>query len=59
MCILSFAQETDYNIQKGYAAKGYDVVEYFNGKAREGKQQYAITYDSINYKFSSKENLSF
>ena len=29
--IVSYSQETTYNIQDGYIAGGYDVVTYFEG----------------------------
>jgi len=33
LCIISSvsAQTLDYNVKKGFAANGYDVVAYFNG----------------------------
>lgn len=52
------AQTVDYNLKKGYVAKGYDVVSYFNGEAREGDKAYTTTYDSVDFKFSSQENLN-
>ena len=50
------AQEV--NTQKGFAAAGYDVVSYFNGKATKGKSVYTKTYKGVTYKFSNKENLT-
>lgn len=31
------AQQIDYNTDDGYIAEGYDITEYFNNKAVEGK----------------------
>jgi YHS domain-containing protein len=60
IALLSFtanAQETDYNLKKGYAAEGYDVTEYFNNKATEGDKKYTTTYDGAKFKFASQANL--
>lgn len=54
----SFAQTTDYNTKKGFAANGYDVVSYFSNEAKAGDKAFIIKYDGVNYKFSSKENLN-
>jgi hypothetical protein len=32
-------------------------VAYFDATAIEGKKDFTITYQNVNYKFSSKENL--
>ncbi len=55
--IFTFAQKIDYNIQDGYIAEGYDVVEYFNKKAVKGKQKYMLTYNNAKYRFLNEENL--
>ena len=52
------AQTIDYNLKKGFAAEGYDVVAYFNNEAVEGNKDFIITFDGVKYKFSSKENLN-
>ncbi|WP_298339956.1 YHS domain-containing (seleno)protein [uncultured Algibacter sp.] len=52
------AQTIDYNLKKGYAANGYDVVSYFNNKAIEGNRNFTATYDNTKYKFSSENNLN-
>lgn len=52
-----FAQQIDYNIQKGFVANGYDVVSYFSDKATKGSSKYTYTFDGARYKFVSKENL--
>ena len=53
----SFAQQIDYNLKKGYAAEGYDVVAYFSNEALEGNKEYATEYDGVKFKFASQENL--
>jgi YHS domain-containing protein len=59
VCIGSLvnAQQIDYNLKKGFASGGYDVVEYFNNNAVEGDKKYTSTYDSVKYKFISQANL--
>ncbi|WP_067033137.1 YHS domain-containing (seleno)protein [Allomuricauda sp. CP2A] len=52
------AQAIDYNTKRGYAAHGYDVVSYFEGKPKEGIKEISTEYDGINYKFSNQENLN-
>ena len=52
------AQSIDYNIKKGYAANGYDVVTYFNNNAIEGNKKFTALYDDVKYKFSSDNNLN-
>ncbi len=53
----SFAQKIDYNLQSGFVADGYDVVEYFNERPQEGKDQYHFDYKGAKYRFSSKITL--
>ena len=53
----AFSQSIDYNTKKGFVAKGYDVVAYFNNEAIEGLKAYSTTFDDAKYKFSSQENL--
>ena len=53
-----FAQQIDYNTKKGFVANGYDVVSYFSNKAIKGDKKHTISYDGVNYKFSSQENLN-
>lgn len=53
----AFAQQTDYNLKKGYAAEGYDVTSYFANKALEGDKQYTTVYDGVKFKFASQANL--
>jgi YHS domain-containing protein len=51
-------QNIDYNTKKGFAAEGYDVVAYFNNEAKEGNKKHTTTYDGVNYKFASEQNLN-
>lgn len=51
------AQSVDYNVKKGYAANGYDVVAYFDGKAKEGLKKFSTEYDGVKFKFHNQENL--
>lgn len=55
--ISALAQQTDYNLKKGYAAEGYDVTEYFNNKAIEGATKFTTEYDGVKFKFVSQANL--
>lgn len=55
--VSGYAQSIDYNTKKGFAANGYDVVSYFDGKALEGKTDLTAVYDEVEYKFSSVDNL--
>ncbi|GMN10524.1 hypothetical protein MTsPCn9_33500 [Croceitalea sp. MTPC9] len=54
---IGLAQSIDYNTKKGYVAKGYDVVAYFDNKAVVGNDLFVTTYDKVKFKFSSQENL--
>lgn len=55
--LIASAQTVDYNTKKGYIAKGYDVVAYFDNEAIEGKIEYTTMHYGVNYKFSSESNL--
>lgn len=60
LVILSYstqAQQTDYNLKRGYVAEGYDVTEYFNNKALKGDAKFTTTYDNVKFKFVSQANL--
>ena len=54
--LSAFAQETDYNLKKGFAAEGYDVTEYFNDKAVEGSKKFVAEYDGVKFKFVNQAN---
>jgi len=53
----TFAQKIDYSLDKGFIAEGYDVTEYFNNKAVEGKSSYVATHNGVKFKFVSQANL--
>ena len=57
MGLHSFAQKIDYSLDKGFIAEGYDVTEYFNNKAVEGKSSYVATHTGVKFKFVSQANL--
>ncbi|OAB75707.1 YHS domain-containing (seleno)protein [Cochleicola gelatinilyticus] len=51
------AQKGTTNIDgNGFIAEGYDVTEYFNGKAFEGSNAFIATYEGANYRFTSEAN---
>ena len=52
-----FSQKIDYNLDEGYIAKGYDVVEYFNNNSKEGSNVYTYTFGDVKYKFINQNNL--
>jgi len=54
---LSFFAQENTNVQKGYAAEGYDVVAYFNNTSTKGDKKFTTTYNDVKYKFSNAENL--
>jgi YHS domain-containing protein len=55
--LVSFSQKKNFNLKKGYAVKGFDVVSYFSNNAKEGDKKYTTTKNGIKYKFVSQENL--
>lgn len=55
--LIMNAQQIDYYLDDGLVAEGYDVTEYFNGKAIEGNKKYVTTYDGVKFRFSSASNL--
>lgn len=57
LAILTTFLAQDYNTKKGYVAKGYDVVAYFNNKTEKGAKKYTAIYDGAKFKFSTKKNL--
>lgn len=47
-----------FNIEKSsLGIQGYDPVSYFSGKPKEGKKEFAITYEGIVYRFISQSNM--
>ena len=53
----SLTAQDNYNLKKGFVAKGYDVVAYFENEAIKGDDQFISEYDEVSYKFSSEKNL--
>jgi len=51
-----FSQE-NFNLKKGYAAEGYDVVAYFNNKAEKGQKKFTTTIEGVKFKFISAKNV--
>ena len=51
-----FSQQ-NYNLKKGYVAEGYDVVEYFNNKAKKGSKKFETTFNDVKFKFISAKNV--
>jgi YHS domain-containing protein len=45
-----------FNLEKGLAAEGYDVVAYFSGKAQKGNASLAVVYQGVRYHFSTEAN---
>jgi YHS domain-containing protein len=45
-----------FNLEKGIAVQGYDVVAYFGGKAIKGLPSFAVIYQGVRYHFSSAAN---
>ena len=56
--LIANAQQIDYYLDDGLVAEGYDVTEYFNGKAIEGNKKYIGTHDGVKFSFSSSANLA-
>lgn len=46
------------NLKEGMGAQGYDVVSFFNGNPKMGKETYTSNYNEANFLFSSQENKS-
>ncbi|MGY5352086.1 YHS domain-containing (seleno)protein [Wenyingzhuangia sp. IMCC45533] len=55
--LVSFSQNKDYNLKKGYVAEGYDVVSYFDNDPIEGKKEFTATHDGVKFRFANAENL--
>ena len=50
-------QSQKVNVQKKYAAEGYDVVAYQSKKTVKGDLKYVSNYKKVNYKFYNEQNL--
>jgi len=51
------AQQLDYNTKGDDMINGYDVVSYFKGTPEKGNKKFSTTYDAVQFKFASQENL--
>lgn len=57
-----FAQNTaadrtkHFNLDKGIAIQGYDLVAYFSNKALKGDKKYTTNYMGVIYYFASESN---
>lgn len=56
--VIVFSQDqkrqSNFNLEKGIAVQGYDVVAYFNaGKAIKGITANTVFYQGVKYQFSS------
>ncbi|MCL6275119.1 hypothetical protein M3P19_13955 [Muricauda sp. 2012CJ35-5] len=54
--IAALGQSKHVNTKKGLAAKGYDVVAYFDGNAAEGNKVFSTNYEGVEYRFSTLGN---
>ncbi len=55
LSLTAFSQK-DFYSKKGVAVEGYDVTEYFNGKAVEGNAAYQSDYQGVNFYFKNEAN---
>lgn len=44
------------NIINGIAAKGYDVISFFDKNPAKGNQTFTVSYNGGNYQFSTEKN---
>jgi len=58
LIISSSLSSQEYNVEDGYIANGYDVVEYFNNQAKPGNKAFTTTYDLVKFKFINAKNLA-
>ena len=54
---MLLAQQIDYNEQDGAIAGGYDVVAYFDGKAKKGKAAHMLKSENATFLFMSAKNM--
>ena len=47
-----------FNLKKGIAAEGYDVVSYFTGIPLKGDKSKSYTHEGVTYLFANDINLS-
>ncbi len=53
--LAAYAQKNTYH-KKGIAVEGYDVVAYFNGKARQGNKDFFLSHSGVTYYFTNQNN---
>jgi len=58
VAMITYSQETSYNIQEGYIAGGYDVVTYFDVNPAIGDESYVYTFNDLAFKLSSERTLN-
>ena len=44
------------NLKNGVGAQGYDVVSFFNGTPKKGKEDYTSIYNEATYLFASQKD---
>ena len=49
--------QTDYNLEKGFVANGFDVVSYFSNAPKKGSSKFTTTYDGATFRFATEANL--
>lgn len=50
-------RQSSFNLEKGLAVQGYDVVSYFTkGKAVKGISSHTVIHQGVKYQFSTVEN---
>lgn len=54
--MAGFTQDFNAN-SKGIAVKGYDVVAYFDGEAKEGSKEFQAQHEGTTFQFSNQANL--
>ncbi|HMG93603.1 MAG TPA: YHS domain-containing (seleno)protein [Chryseolinea sp.] len=47
-----------FNIKDNLALEGFDPVSYFEGKPKEGKSEFRLSYKAVTYQFVSQSNLA-
>ncbi len=47
---------SSFNLEKGIAVQGFDVVAYFDGKAVKGNSSLAVIHQGVRYHFSTAAN---
>ncbi len=51
-------RQQHYNLNKGLAIEGYDLVSYYKGKPIKGSATHAYTNDGVTYYFTNAANLN-